>query len=127
MSRRLGVALALSSVLAVAACGSGARESTGVGPGSSSGVPTSARPAASGRLTVFAAASLTESFEDLQASLKTTDPDLSLTYNFGGSGALVTQVQQGAPADVIATADTASMTKLTAAGLVGPPTTFARN
>ena len=44
-----------------------------------------------------------------------------------GSGALVTQIQQGAPADVIATADTASMKKLTDAGLVEAPTTFAKN
>jgi len=78
-------------------------------------------------LTVFAAASLTESFNAVQASLKTTDPGLSLTYNFGGSGALVTQIQQGAPADVIATADPASMKKLTDAHLVEPPTAFARN
>jgi len=78
-------------------------------------------------LTVFAAASLTESFNDLQTALKASDPGLALTYSFGGSGALVTQIQQGAPADVIATADTASMKRLTDASLVEPPTTFARN
>jgi len=78
-------------------------------------------------LTVFAAASLTESFNDLQTALKASDARLSVTYSFGGSGALVTQIQQGAPADVIATADTASMKKLTDAGLVEAPTTFARN
>ncbi|MDQ6797523.1 MAG: molybdate ABC transporter substrate-binding protein [Actinomycetota bacterium] len=76
---------------------------------------------------MFAAASLTESFNDLQASLRTTDPGLTVAYNFGGSGALVTQIQQGAPADVIATADTASMKKLIDANLVERPTTFARN
>lgn len=82
---------------------------------------------ATGSLTVFAAASLTEALDDLQTALKTSDPGLSITYNFGGSGALVTQVQQGAPADVVATADTATMQKLTDAGLVEPPVTFAQN
>jgi molybdate transport system substrate-binding protein len=76
-------------------------------------------------VTVFAAASLTESFTALQGGLEGSG--LSVTYSFGGSGALVTQVQQGAPADVIATADTASMQKLTDAGLVEAPTTFAKN
>jgi molybdate transport system substrate-binding protein len=52
---------------------------------------------------------------------------LDITYNFGGSGLLVTQIQQGAPDDVIATADTASMQKLVDAGLVETPATFAKN
>jgi molybdate transport system substrate-binding protein len=81
----------------------------------------------SGSVTVFAAASLTESFNDELTALKTEHPDLAITYNFAGSGALVTQIQQGAPADVIATADTASMKKLADAGLVDAPVTFARN
>src|SRR5262249_25475898 len=50
-----------------------------------------------------------------------------VTYNFGGSGTLVTQIQQGAPADVIATADTDTMKKLTDGGQVETPTTFAKN
>jgi molybdate transport system substrate-binding protein len=97
-------------LLTVAACGSDKGPST-----------------ADQSVTVFAAASLTESFTDLQTALTSSDPGLSVTYSFGGSGALVTQVQQGAPADVIATADTASMKKLTDGGLVETPTTFANN
>src|SRR6476646_243984 len=86
-------------------------------------VPSSA----SGPVTVFAAASLTESFNDEQTTLKSEQPGLHITYNFGGSGALVTQIQQGAPADVIATADTASMQKLVDAGMVETPQVFAHN
>ena len=78
-------------------------------------------------MTVFAAASLTEAFTDVGTALGAGDPGLSVTYSFAGSGALVTQVQQGAPADVVATADTASMARLVDAGLVETPTTFARN
>lgn len=80
-----------------------------------------------GSVTVFAAASLTEAFTDLQGALKASKPGLSVTYNFAGSGALVAQIQQGSPADVIATADTGSMQKLRDAGLVDPPTSFAGN
>jgi molybdate transport system substrate-binding protein len=108
--------LALVAVVGLSACGSDGK-TTNAASGS----------AASGSVTVFAAASLTESFNDEQATLKTEQPGLSITYNFAGSGALVTQIQQGAPADVIATADTASMKKLSDAGLVETPTTFAKN
>ena len=114
MSPRSRTVAALSLLMATAACGSDNKASP-------------ATPKTTGSLTVFAAASLTESFNDLQTSLKTSNPDLSLRYSFAGSGALVTQIQQGAPADVVATADTASMKSLTDAGLVEAPTTFAKN
>jgi molybdate transport system substrate-binding protein len=76
---------------------------------------------------VFAAASLTEAFSDEQAMLRSEQPGLDVTFNFAGSGTLVTQIEQGAPADVIATADTASMQKLIDARLVAPSTVFAHN
>ncbi len=74
-------------------------------------------------LTVFAAASLT-------GPLQAAGPDFAdarLTYDFGGSQQLVAQLEAGAPADVVATADQATMQQLTAAGLVDLPMTFARN
>ncbi|MDQ1398041.1 MAG: molybdate transport system substrate-binding protein [Acidimicrobiaceae bacterium] len=117
LSRRVRLGASLLALLAAtattAACGSGQK--------------TTRATAVNGNVTVFAAASLTESFNDLQASLKTSDPGLKVTYSFSGSGALVAQVQQGAPADVIATADLAAMKKLTDAGLVEAPMTFAKN
>ncbi|MEA2827189.1 MAG: molybdate transport system substrate-binding protein [Actinomycetota bacterium] len=113
-----GLALALSLLLAAAGCGSGSGGSL---------TETTVATRATGSVTVFAAASLTEAFGDAQVALKATAPDLSVTYSFAGSGALVAQIRQGAPADVIATADTASMARLTDAGLVDAPVTFARN
>jgi len=121
MCRRSHVVSALAStllLLATAACASDTETPT---------TAASMVPAVSGSVTVFAAASLTEAFGDLQATLKTSTPGLSVTFSFAGSGALVTQVEQGAPADVIATADTLSMKRLTDAGLVQATTTFARN
>src|SRR5581483_9851786 len=53
--------------------------------------------------------------------------NLTVTYSFAGSQALVTQIQQGAPADVFASADQKSMQKLVDAGLVDAPRVFARN
>ena len=74
-----------------------------------------------GRLNVFAAASLTGAFNSAKTTLVAQNPGLNLTYNFAGSNTLVTQIQQGAPADVFASADTKNMEKLVTAGLVEHP------
>ena len=75
-------------------------------------------------LAVFAAASLTRTFTDLSADF--ADAPVELT--FAGSADLLTQLTQGAGADVFATADTATMDKAAAAGLLaGPPSSFASN
>jgi molybdate transport system substrate-binding protein len=103
--RRLVVVAAL--VVVLAACGTSAS-------------PGSTKPA----LDVFAAASLTEAFNDF----KEQNADLSaVTFDFAGSQALVTQIEQGAPADVFASADEKNMKKLVDGGLVETPRTFARN
>jgi molybdate transport system substrate-binding protein len=122
-SRTISV-LVLSVAVVLGACSSDSKTATA---SSSASAAASAAARASGPATVFAAASLTESFNDEQKTLKSEQRGLAITYNFGGSGMLVTQIQQGAPADVIATADTASMQKLVDAGLVETPTTFAKN
>jgi len=54
-------------------------------------------------------------------------PGVKLTPNYNGSGSLVTQIQQGAPADVFASADTANMDKLTGSGAIASSQPFARN
>ncbi|HVE30155.1 MAG TPA: substrate-binding domain-containing protein, partial [Mycobacteriales bacterium] len=101
MKRVLATVAAVATLSLAAGCGSSGDDNP-AGSGSGSGASASASSGGvSGTVTVFAAASLTESFNDLQASLKTSDPDLTVTYNFGGSGALATQIQQGPPADVI--------------------------
>ena len=66
-------------------------------------------PDGGGELTVFAAASLTDAFEAMQADLEAANPGLAITYNFGGSQALVTQLTEGAEADVFASANNAQM------------------
>lgn len=88
---------------------------------------TSSAPALTGGLTVFAAASLTDAFTDAKAVIEGEHRGLSITYNFAGSQVLVQQITEGAPADLVATADAASMDKLVAADLVEQPVVFARN
>jgi molybdate transport system substrate-binding protein len=89
---------------------------------------TSAVPAVTGAVTVFAASSLTASFTEIAAAFETAHPDARVTLNFGASSELVSQIGQGAPADVFASADEANMTKITAAGEnAADPVVFATN
>lgn len=81
-----------------------------------------------GTVTVFAAASLTESFTRIGSDFETANPGSSVTFNFAGSSALANQINQGAPADVFASAAPTNMTTVTKAGNAdGTPSTFARN
>ncbi len=116
-------AVSAVTLLAVAAgCGTDTAPS-----GTSSSGVTSSAPAAI-TLTVFAAASLKTTFTTLGEQFETDHPGTTVTFNFAGSADLVTQLQQGAPADVFASADTKNMDKATADNLVqGSPVTFASN
>jgi molybdate transport system substrate-binding protein len=80
-------------------------------------------------ITVFAAASLTEVFEDIAEEYKKEDPDApKMKFSFGGSSDLVSQISEGAPADVIATADERTMDTLDEDELLaGDPEMFASN
>ncbi|GAB6936741.1 molybdate ABC transporter substrate-binding protein [Isoptericola variabilis] len=78
-------------------------------------------------LTVFAAASLKGSFEDLAAQFEAAHEGVDVQLSFAGSSDLVAQIQQGAPADVFASADTATMDRLVGDDLVGDPQDFATN
>jgi molybdate transport system substrate-binding protein len=103
------VALLAVLALAVSACGTASDTSAG-------------QPR---ELSVFAASSLTDAFTQLGSDFTAADPDVKVTFNFAGSNDLVTQVRQGAPADVLATADTSSMDKT--GELTGESSAFAAN
>src|SRR3954453_11608434 len=82
----------------------------------------------SGDVTVFAAASLTEAFTEIGDAFKTSKPGANVKFNFASSSDLVGQINQGADADVFASADGANMKKLTdAVGNSGDPQIFATN
>lgn len=81
-----------------------------------------------GSITVFAAASLTATFTELAEAFEAQHPGTTITLNFSGSSDLATQITEGAPADVFASADTKNMAKLTDAGLqTGASVDFATN
>jgi len=97
----------------------------------SSGGKASTSPSAtplSGTVSVFAAASLTDSFNALGTAFQGANPGVTMKFNYAGSPTLVTQIEQGAPADVFASADTTNMNKLKGDGLTrGTPQVFGRN
>lgn len=89
---------------------------------------SSSPPKANGKIIVFAAASLKMSFTDIGEQFKTDNPGASVEFSFAGSSDLVTQLTQGAPADVFASADTKNMDKAAQGGLLaGDPLNFASN
>jgi molybdate transport system substrate-binding protein len=84
-------------------------------------------PAVSGDIAVFAAASLTDAFTEVGKQFEAANPGTKVTFNFAGSSALATQINQGAPADVFASADTKQMKVVTDAGGAESPVNFATN
>lgn len=78
-------------------------------------------------ITVLAAASLTDVFEDLATEFEAAHDGASVTFSFGSSTDLAEQVADGAPGDVLATADETSMSLAEDAGVTGDVTTFATN
>jgi len=89
--------------------------------------PDLAVPSVAGTVTVFAAASLTDVFEALGDEFTAENPEVAVSFNFGGSSGLAEQIVQGAPADVFAAASPSTMTTVTDAGLATDPTVFATN
>jgi molybdate transport system substrate-binding protein len=89
---------------------------------------TTAPARLSGPVTVFAAASLSAALTAIAAAFERANPAASVTLSFAGSSTLVTQIRNGAPADVFAAADVQNMSGLVEAGLVaGEPAIFTRN
>ena len=120
---RLATVAAVASLTLAAACGSDG--STSAGSGSSPAAPGSG--AASGTVTVFAAASLTESFTSLGRQFEAAHPGTTVKFNFGASSSLAENINQGAPADVFASASPKNMQQVVNADGASDSKTFARN
>ena len=90
--------------------------------------PVSAAQKPSGELTVFAASSLTESFTSVAKQFEKRYPDVTVKFDFDSSANLAAQIQQGAPADVFASADEANIQKAVDSGdVTTKPVVFAKN
>lgn len=119
------VAAMLALGLGLAGCAPAADTAT---PGTIATASPKAPVELSGTLSVFAAASLKTTFTELASQFEAAHPEVKVSLSFDGSSTLVTQIIQGAPADVFASADSANMTKLSDAGLAaGSPVEFASN
>jgi molybdate transport system substrate-binding protein len=85
-------------------------------------------PAAAGDdVRVLAASSLTEAFQEIGRAYERAHPGARVELSFAGSQVLRAQIEQGAPADVFASADAEQAEALLRQGLIGPPAVFARN
>ncbi len=114
------VATAAIALLALTGCGGSSDTGSGGDEGGKGGEKTT--------LTVFAAASLTEVYDNLEKSFEKSHPNVDVVVTTDGSSKLVDQIKNGAPADVLATADEKNMKKATDEGLMdGEATIFATN
>jgi molybdate transport system substrate-binding protein len=121
LSSALRVAALGLSAVALAACSSSSSPSSSGSPASGSS------GAASGAITVFAASSLKEAFTTIGKQFEAANPGAKVTFNFGPSSTLATQITQGAPADVFAAASTKAMDTVVSGGAASGPQTFATN
>jgi molybdate transport system substrate-binding protein len=134
----LTLALALVSACAPAAAPAtsptaAAAKAAATAPAATTAAAATAKPAAtpqpplSGRLTILAAASLTEAFNEIIEQLKRDHPQLQVDVSYASSSALRTQIENGVGFDVFASADGLQMAPVERAGLVQPSVPFVRN
>jgi molybdate transport system substrate-binding protein len=122
--RKILAALALTAMLA--ACGDNSPDASSAT--STAGAGSGAFAPVKGNLTVLAAASLTESFNQIGKDFEAANPGVKVTFSYGGSSGLAQQITSGAPADVFASASPATMKTVTDAGdAAGTPVTFVKN
>ena len=113
--RRFAVIAAVLAAAAAAGCSS------------SPSSPSAGSSPSTGTITVFAAASLTESFTQLGKQFEAAHPGDTVKFSFGPSSGLATQITSGAPADVFASAAPGNMDDVVSAGDASSPQNFAKN
>jgi molybdate transport system substrate-binding protein len=123
--QRPGAASLAAIVMLVAGCSSSS------GPGGSAGgaARVGSRPgsAVTGTITVLAAASLQDAFTTLGREFEKAHPGTTVKFSFGASSDLAAQINQGAPADVFASASSKNMQQVVGAGGASKPSDFAKN
>lgn len=121
---RFAIVAAAAAGLLLTGCTSGAETpaATAEPTASASG------PALTGELTIFAAASLAAAFDEIAAEFEAQNPDVDVKpIVYDGSSTLATQIIEGAPVDVFASANEANMQNVTDEGLADDPQLFATN
>lgn len=111
MKKALALALALAMSLSLAACGAAAPAAS-TGSASGSGTASSAPAAEPVEITVFAAASMTETLDQIIEAYKAVAPNVTVTPTYESSGTLLTQIQEGAECDLFISAAQKQMNAL---------------
>ena len=114
--------LALSASLLLSACGGSAASSQASSAPASSAAASSEASGESVQLTVFAAASLTETLNEISEQYKTVAPNVELVFNFDSSGTLKTQIEEGADCDLFLSAAQKQMNALEEENLINADT-----
>jgi len=120
------LAIATVPALLVAACGSDEDDDAADG-GSATTEASDQESTLEGDITVFAAASLTDAFDEVGAAFEKDNPDVEVEFNYGPSSGLREQILQGAPADVFASANTSNMDQVVEGGAAKDPQNFVTN
>ena len=134
-----GASLVVLCLLLIA-CGAAPMPAATTTAGAATGSPVAsaaARPGApgtpgspriTGSVTIFAAASLADAFDELKRQIEAANPDATIRYSFAASSALATQLEQGAKADLVASADQPQMDRARQAGVIqGEGRVFVQN
>lgn len=125
--RRFAITVLAASVIAVGLAGCGSNQNSGTSSASSPSASENGSASLSGNITVFAAASLTESFTEIGKQFEAANPGTKVTFSFGASSALAEQINAGAPADVFAPASPKNMDQVVSAGGASGSKVFATN
>jgi len=123
-SRALAATALAAAAITLTACSS---NTPAASPTTTPNSTTSSAQAISGTVTVLAAASLTGAFTTLGKQFEAAYPGTTVKLSFGASSSLAQQVNQGAPADVFASASPTNMKQVTEAGGAIAPKNFVRN
>ena len=123
-----GLSCAVVGVLALTLTACGSDGGSGTSTAETTAATSEASSQLSGIVTVLAAASLTETFDQLEQQFTEEHPGVTVQASYGASSTLARQIVEGAPADVFAAASTSTMKTVTDAGLAdGQPAVFVRN
>lgn len=118
----------LLAILAVGLVATACAGSTGTGSPGTGSTSSTAVDGRSAELVVFAAASLTDAFTAIGDAFMAEHPGATVTFQFAGSSDLAAQLENGAPADVFASADATNMARVVDNGAAaGSPVVFATN
>lgn len=127
LRRTVAVTALATAALTLAAGCSSTKKSSATNTSAGGGTGSSTAPSVSGTINVSAASSLTEAFTTIGKQFEAAHPGVTVRFNFGASSDLANSINQGAPADVFASASPKNIKQVIDAGGASASTNFAKN